>query len=135
MKYSSNPALISLLKNLSPQMHQGEYVYCHVAADYQLKGREAVATFMENEGKTLVIEKSQALANELKFESSMCWITLNVYSSLESVGLTAAISQLLAENNISCNVIAAFHHDHLFIPAAEGPAALKLLTKLSESFL
>ena len=61
------------------------------------------------------------------------WITLNVHSALEAVGLTAAVSRALTEAGISCNVVAAYYHDHLFVPAEQGERALKILQDLARS--
>ena len=44
-------------------------------------------------------------------------ITLDVHSSLESVGFLAAVSARLAAAGIPCNAVSAFHHDHLFVPS------------------
>ena len=57
-------------------------------------------------------------------------ITLNVYSSLEGVGLTAAVATALAENGIACNMVAAFHHDHAFVPDALSQKAMQVLKEL-----
>ena len=47
-------------------------------------------------------------------------ITLTVHSSLKSVGLTAAVTSKLAEYEISANVVAAYYHDHIFVPYEKG---------------
>ena len=60
----------------------------------------------------------------------MVKITLQVYSDLEGVGLTAAVATALARRGIPCNVVAALHHDHLFVPEGKGPAALRCLEAL-----
>ena len=57
-------------------------------------------------------------------------ITLNVFSSLEGVGLTAAVSAALGDNGIACNMVAAFHHDHVFVPSKMGDQALEVLLSL-----
>ena len=63
----------------------------------------------------------------------MCsWITLNVVSDLQDVGLTAAFSNALAEEHISCNVIAGFNHDHIFIPKQDAEKALRTLIELPQ---
>jgi len=59
-------------------------------------------------------------------------ITLGVHSSLEAVGLTAAVSTLLARHGISANMIAGYHHDHLFVPANDAERAVELLIQLAE---
>jgi hypothetical protein len=54
-----------------------------------------------------------------------------VQSSLEAVGLTAAFSNALAEHRISCNVVAAYHHDHIFVASSDAERAMKVLKALS----
>jgi len=53
-----------------------------------------------------------------------------VHSSLLAVGLTAAVSGLLAQHNISANLIAAYHHDHVLVPAERAEESMKLLLLL-----
>jgi hypothetical protein len=57
-------------------------------------------------------------------------ITLTVPSALDGVGLTAAVATALADAGIPCNVVAAFHHDHLFVPAAMAKRAVRVLLDL-----
>jgi hypothetical protein len=47
------------------------------------------------------------------------------------VGLTAAVATALARENISCNVVAAYHHDHLFVAQTDAERALGALLALS----
>jgi hypothetical protein len=54
-------------------------------------------------------------------------IAIGVVSDLESVGLTAALSKRLADAGISANVVAALHHDHIFVPWERREEALALL--------
>ena len=46
----------------------------------------------------------------------MARITLTGHSALDGVGLTAAVASALADAEIPCNMVAAFHHDHAFVP-------------------
>nr|WP_282098724.1 ACT domain-containing protein [Qipengyuania intermedia] len=61
----------------------------------------------------------------------MARITLEVYSDLEGVGLTAAVSTALADAGIACNMVAALNHDHVFVPAARSAEAILVLQKLA----
>ena len=65
-------------------------------------------------------------------DQPMSCITLNVYSSLEGVGLTAAVSAALGDNSIPCNMVAAFHHDHVFVPTEMCDRAMEVLTSLQK---
>ena len=55
-----------------------------------------------------------------------------MHSSLEAVGLTAALSKRLADAGISANMIAALHHDHLFVPWDRRDEALAALRGLQQ---
>ena len=82
---------------------------------------------MEAEGLTLVITKDNADKAKLEYESVFKCITLLIHSSLEAVGLTAAVSTKLAENGISANVVAAYYHDHIFVQSVKAEIALDAL--------
>lgn len=122
-----------LLRSIEPQLQDTEFVFCTVEGELSdYINLRPIATFMESEGLSLVLEKSVAEQAMLDFEGTYKQITLSVHSSLEAVGLTAAVSAALTKEGISANVIAAYHHDHVFVPAAraiDALACLKLLAK------
>jgi hypothetical protein len=49
------------------------------------------------------------------------------------VGLTSSFSRELSKAGISCNVIAAYHHDHIFVPYGKRLKAVKILSDMYES--
>jgi hypothetical protein len=55
-----------------------------------------------------------------------------VHSSLHAVGLTAAVASELAHAGLSCNVVAGFYHDHLFVPRDNAAQVLMLLNKMGK---
>ena len=81
---------------------------------------------------TATIKVNEKLTLYRRANHPMCCITLNVYSSLEGVGLTAAVSNALRENAIPCNMVAAFHHDHVFVPSKMCDQAMEVLTSLQK---
>jgi hypothetical protein len=118
---------------MRPQLTPGEFVFCTVSgtlADFI--HLEPLASFAEAEGLTLILPKQQAEAAGLGFQGVFRQLTLQVHSSLEAVGLTAAVSARLTEHNISANVVAAYHHDHIFVPTSVAAQALAALTSLTE---
>jgi hypothetical protein len=118
---------------MRPQLIPGEFVFCTVSGSFaDFIHLEPLASFVEAEGLTLILPKQQAEAAGLSFQGGFRQITLQVHSSLEAVGLTAAVSARLTEHNISANVVAAYHHDHIFVPASGAVQALAALTSLTE---
>jgi uncharacterized protein len=59
------------------------------------------------------------------------WITLQVHSALDAVGLTATVSRALADAAISADVVTAVHHDHVFVPHQATHAAMTVLAALA----
>ncbi len=57
-------------------------------------------------------------------------ISLEIHSSLDAVGLTGVVASRLADLGISVNIIAALHHDHLFVPWDRREEALECLRSL-----
>ena len=53
-------------------------------------------------------------------------------SALDAVGLTAVVAAALADDGIPANVVAGFHHDHVFVPVDRGRAAMLVLAALSK---
>jgi len=86
----------------------------------------------EKEGITVVLAKKDAERLGLSFEFVAAWITLNIHSSLEAVGLTAAFSTELGKNNISCNVIAGYYHDHIFVDKKDADKTMKVLRNMTQ---
>jgi hypothetical protein len=121
--------LQTLLRSMQPDLRPGHFVF--VSVSRVPDGVEPVATMREAEGVSLVLGQSDADRLGLSYEYVAAMITLQVHSSLAAVGLTAAVSGALAEAGISCNVVAGYHHDHLFVPVADGPQAVQLLNTLS----
>lgn len=121
-----------LLKSMKPSLHEGEYVFCSVNENISIDFDKIIGSFREEEGITVVVEKQLADEMNLAYSFVSSWITLTVHSSLEAVGLTAAFSTALSDAGISCNVIAAFYHDHIFVPVKDKLSAMELLTRLSQ---
>lgn len=130
---SGETDLEKLLYSLSPVVLDDEYVFCSFKdARYgDHKELEPLATFAEAEGLTVLVLKQLADKYGVHYETVFKCITLNVHSSLDAIGLTAAVSTKLAEHNISANVIAAYHHDHILVQAEQARFALSLLKEFA----
>jgi hypothetical protein len=124
--------LASLVKNMNPVLNDGIYVFCVISEWKSDLIKLAVCHFKEEEGITLVLKKEIADQRNLQYVFEGNWITLQINSALDAIGLTAAVSQNLTEKGISCNMIAGFHHDHIFVPSDFGRAALASLEVLSK---
>lgn len=122
-----------LLSALSPVLQDGRYVYCTFsgAAYGDHAEWQPLASIREPEGLTLVIDQETADGNGLGYEGIFRCITLGVHSSLQAVGLTAAVSDRLAQQQISANVIAGYYHDHVLVEEEYATKALALLSSFA----
>lgn len=115
--------LTALLRGMAPRLHDESYAIGPLP-DGELPPAHVFALIAEDEGRTVIAP-----------DPAGRWarISLTVHSDLEAVGLTAAVSGALADAGISANVIAAWHHDHIFVPWARRHDALRALEKLGET--
>ena len=123
--------LQKLIKGMKPELNKGEYVYCLADSKEHALALDPLCYFLEKEGVTVILPKEKADAMHIPYTMTFAWITLTVHSSLEAVGLTAAVSKALTEANVSCNVVAAFYHDHIFVPVKDTERAVIVLQKLT----
>ncbi|WP_185144357.1 ACT domain-containing protein [Chryseobacterium sp. KLBC 52] len=128
---SGEKDLAVLIQNMEPVLNTGEYVFCTVET---LDGIPDIGKilffFRETEAVTIVLDKNIADEWSLDYSYISSWITLNIHSSLEAVGLTAAFANALKKENISCNVVAAYFHDHIFVAEKDAEKAMDALYAL-----
>lgn len=115
--------LADMLAGMRPELDERSFAFLVVAKGDPAPGN-AFALVHEAEGTTAIVPAQDA-------EFLFACITLAVHSDLQGVGLTAAVSSALAAKGIACNVIAGFHHDHIFVPRERGIEALGILEALS----
>ncbi|KQB39366.1 ACT domain-containing protein [Flavobacterium aquidurense] len=130
---SGQKNLQQLLKMMKPEHNPGDYVFCKVENLEGINLNDIEMFFKEKEAITLILKKETADKLRLDYSVIMSWITLTVHSSLEAVGLTAAFSKALSEKEISCNVVAAFYHDHIFVNKKDTAQAIQILGLFSNS--
>jgi len=124
-----------LLKEMKPVLQRTDYVFCTKECfeiNEEIISLKPIATFLEKEGMTVIVSKDKADEHNLIYDAVFNKITLEIHSSLEAVGLTAAISKALTSYNISANVVAGFYHDHIFVPKDKANLALEALEELSK---
>jgi uncharacterized protein len=125
--------LNKLLASMSPALMAGEFVFCHFEearyGDHSDLG--PIAAVAESEGLTLVVPRARADERGLEYGSIFRGITLNVHSSLDAVGLTAAFSSKLAEHGVSANVFAGYFHDHIFVQSELAEKAIAAINEFA----
>lgn len=124
--------LEALIKSMTPQLNEGDYVFCTLEEISKIDTNNIICLFKEAGAFTVILNKSTADELGLSYNYIAAWITLTVHSSLDAVGLTAAFSKALGDNGISCNVVAAYYHDHIFVNREDAAKAIKVLKTLSE---
>src|SRR5262245_43644194 len=102
----------------------GVYVYVSLATGVV---PDAAATITEAEGTTYILERDEAERCALPWTFASAWLTVEAQTALDGVGVTATIATALAEAGIPCNVLAAFHHDHLLVPIDRADEAITVV--------
>ena len=123
-----------LLSNMEPVLDERDFVFCSFPTlDWdQMRELNPIGIFHEKEGVTFILDRKDAVDKKIDYLSVYRLITLNVHSSLDAVGLTAAFSAKLAEKNISANVVAAYYHDHIVVPEEKAEQALEAILELQK---
>ena len=123
-----------MISGMTPTVRPGIYVFISTEDPTLVASltSQAISIFEEDEGMSMLIPIDLAKKSGFSVDQPMSCITLNVYSSLEGVGLTAAVSTALGDNSIPCNMVAAFHHDHVFVPSEMCDRAMEVLTSLQK---
>lgn len=115
--------LAAMLSGMAPMLDARAWFFVLVEG---APPADAFAVIREDEGTTAIVAGERA-------GMAFGRITLMVHSALEGVGLTAAVSGALAGAGIACNVVAGYHHDHLFVPWERREEALELLQRLAQT--
>ncbi|MFS8182105.1 ACT domain-containing protein [Pseudovibrio denitrificans] len=127
--------LQELLASMEASLSEESFVFCTFpnGSIEALAEHSPLGLFWEQEGLTAILSIENAGKAGVETEPCFRRISLAVHSSLEAVGLTAALSKALAEADISANVVAAFYHDHIFVPEEKAETAMAALEELSRS--
>lgn len=126
--------LAAMLRTLTVSVRPERYTFVDVpAATFSTADEGVAAVIAEAEGDTVIVTVERATAEGWPIDFIAAWLTLDVHSALEAIGLTAAVSAALAEADIPCNVLAGFHHDHLLVPADRADDAVRVLESLRRS--
>ena len=131
---SGETNLTKLIASMRPVLAEHENIFGTLDTyDYkQLAKLNPIGTFCEKEGLTIIVTKEKADEFNIAYSGVFKCITLDVHSSLDAVGLTAAVSTKLTQSKISANVVAAYYHDHVFIASRDAEKALAELNHLAQ---
>jgi len=122
----------AMLAGIRPVLMPKEFVFC-TTGDAEIIARIGASAFSwihEEEGITLILTRSAAKSFGFDDGMPMRRIVLQVFSALDGVGLMAAVATALANEGIPCNMIAGYHHDHVFVPSAMADRAVAVLRDL-----
>ena len=126
--------LSALLSTLSVKRREGVWRFETIPADQASwvelvnlrETRQIAMLFQEEEGLTVI----KTATDETEEDNRWVWLELSVYSDLQAVGFLAKVAEALTTANVPCNAIAAYHHDHIFVPQALADAAVKAIEAL-----
>ncbi|WP_425078129.1 ACT domain-containing protein [Ruegeria denitrificans] len=118
----------AMIAGMHPDLQPGEFAFVVWPEDKPWP-QGTRASCAEAEGLSLVVPIAAAPPDAV----AMRCITLQVHSSLEGVGLTAAVSSALARAGIPANMVTGYHHDHVYVPSGCSQDAMRILQDLQRS--
>lgn len=128
--------LSTLLKTLSVKRRDGLWRFETIPSDQASwaelvnlrEARNIAMLFQEEEGLAVIT----AATDDTPAENRWVWLELSVYSDLQAVGFLAKVAEVLTAVNVPCNAVAAYHHDHIFVPEARADAAIAAIEALRD---
>jgi hypothetical protein len=134
--YDDQKDLDHLLRNMDPILEDEELVFCSLAPNQAEEYLSLSQGFyVEREGITLILGKYLADLKGLDYDLVFKRIILSVYSSLEAVGFLSRITEVLAAQGLSVNVISAYYHDYLYLKSSQAESALEILKLWQDKLL
>lgn len=126
--------LAAMLETLTVSVRPEQFVVITLPASIPppTVGHGVAAVIAESEGPTVIATAERASEENWPHDFVASWLTLDVHSALESVGLTATFSRQLGRAGIPCNVIAGFFHDHILVPHEMTDAAVDVIEALAQ---
>lgn len=124
-----------LLGGLAPELAERPRAIRSQAVDVSVPA-DAIMSFREHEGITTIVVVDEPAVDGPAVDAPAdepLWaqITLRIHSSLEAVGMMAAIAAALTARDIPCNAVSAYYHDHLFVPWPRRDDTLAALRELT----
>ena len=132
---SGKTNLKEILQSINPHLLDEYFVFItsNEPIEDLINSLNPKATFLEDEGNTLVITQRDADEHSIEYDSVFKCISLGVHSSLESYGLISTITNELSKHQISSNIFSGFFHDHIFVQTNKATEALKVISSIGSS--
>lgn len=126
--------LSKLLATLSVTKREGLWRFETIAADQASwaelvnlrEVRDITMLFQEAEGLTVITGANEDTPQDNRW----VWLELSVFSDLQAVGFLAKVASALSDADVPCNAVAAYHHDHIFVPEHKAEAAIAAIEGL-----
>lgn len=126
--------LSKLLETLSVKQRDGVWRFETIPADQaswaelvNLRDTRKIAMlFQEEEGLTVIT----AVVDDTPADNRWVWLEVSVFSDLQAVGFLAKVAEALTKADVPCNAIAAYHHDHIFVPEGRAEDAVRAIEAL-----
>jgi uncharacterized protein len=122
--------LQEVLDSMQISCNNIEYGFATLPIDADIAPRDILAMFYEDEGLTVIAPTGYLDFQSISFEGPYARLTIESHTSLELVGLTAALAKKLTDVGIPTNIVAAYYHDHIFVPYDARDKAAEALISL-----
>jgi hypothetical protein len=119
-----------MLAGMTPRLTGGEFTFCTMQ-DAELIARAlALVAGSGKRGTTFILALTEVRKRGFSGAKPMRRIRLEMFSALNG-GLAVGIATAPAQENIPCNMVAGYHHDPVFVPAALAERAEAVLINVA----